>query len=216
MGAVGIEDLHLKSVELNDEREDFDNVLGMAREHAIDTFSMFKWLFHELKEIRVNQRALRSKMEVIPIGSTQGNQNNMENWIEDEKKSVMDCIKKTGEGVDQLKKRLEDRITHVEEGYNKIHDTLKTIMARSHKIFKQTAVVMNAMVNSLEQQDRVVVIIGNDVEATRVGEGPCKRTCGNMKKKAAIQNVDYKSMNIVADTMNVLEAEVIETLKNLI
>lgn len=42
VGAVGIEDLHLKCVELNNKRKDFDNVLGMACEHAIDTFSMFK------------------------------------------------------------------------------------------------------------------------------------------------------------------------------
>lgn len=81
-------------------------------------------------------------MEAIPAGSTQGNHNNVGNWIEDVKNSVMDCIKKMGEGVDQLKKRLEDRITHVEEGYRKIQDTLKTIMESNHKIVKQFVVVI--------------------------------------------------------------------------
>lgn len=216
VGAVGIEDLHLKSVKLDDKRDDFDNVLGIAHEHAIITFNMFKWFFHELKEIRINQRALGSKMEAIPASSTQGNQNNVGNWTEDKKKSVMDCIKKMSEGVDQLKKRLEYHITHVDEGYNKIQDTLKTIMASNHKIVKQTAVVINTMVNSLEQKDRVVVIIGDDAhEVAQGGEGPYKRTRGNMKKKVAIQNVDYKAIKIVVDTMNVLEAEVAKTLKSL-
>lgn len=215
VGAVGIADLHPKSDELNDKREDYENVLGMAREHAVDTFSLFKWLFHELKEIRINQRALGSKMEAFPTSSTHGNPNNEGNWTEAEKKSVMDCIKKMGEGVDQLKKRLEERITHIEEGYNKIQDTLKTIMVSSHKIVKQSAMVMNTMVNGLEQPDRVVVIIGDDVEAAQGGEGPCKRTYGNMKKTAAIQNVDHKAMKVVADTMNALEAEVAKTLKSL-
>lgn len=45
----------------------------MDHEHATDTFSMFKWLFHELKEIIINQRTLESKMEAIHAGSTQGN-----------------------------------------------------------------------------------------------------------------------------------------------
>lgn len=44
-------DLHAKSVELSDKRDDYENVLGMARDHAIDTFSMFKWLFHNLKGV---------------------------------------------------------------------------------------------------------------------------------------------------------------------
>lgn len=112
VGVVGIVDLHPKSDELNDKREDYENVMGMTREHAIDTFSLFKLLFHELKEIRINQRALGSKMDDFPAGSTHGNLNNEGNWTEAEKELVMDCIKKTGEGVDQLKKRLEKCITY--------------------------------------------------------------------------------------------------------
>ncbi|XP_059066199.1 uncharacterized protein LOC131857544 [Cryptomeria japonica] len=120
VGVGGIADLHPKSDELNDKREDYENVLGMARDHAIDTFNLFKWLFHELKEIQINQRALGSKMDSLPTGSSLGNLNNNGNWIEAENNSVMNCIEKIGEGVDQLKTRLEECITQVEEGYNKI------------------------------------------------------------------------------------------------
>lgn len=109
------EDLHPKCFELNDKKEDYENVLGVAWEHAIDTFNMFKWLFHELKEVRLNQRALGSKMEVIHVENDQINQMDVGQWMIEEKKLVLQCIKSIGQGVDQIKKRFEDHISNVEE-----------------------------------------------------------------------------------------------------
>lgn len=71
MGDAAQKDLHPKSVELSDKREDYENILGLARDHAIDSFSLFKWLFHELKEVKLNQRALGSKLEAMPIPTCQ-------------------------------------------------------------------------------------------------------------------------------------------------
>lgn len=71
MGVSGNANLNPKIDELNDKREDYKNVLGLARDHAIDTFSLFKWLFHELKEIWINQRALGRKMDSLLVGLSQ-------------------------------------------------------------------------------------------------------------------------------------------------
>lgn len=92
----------------------------MAKEHAIDTFSMFKWLFHELKEVKLNQRALGRKMEAILVGNIQGNWKEVGQWSEEEKKSMLECIQRAREGIEQMKKGFENRISKVEVGYEKI------------------------------------------------------------------------------------------------
>lgn len=159
-------DLHAKSVELSDKRDDYENVLGMVRDHTIDTFSMFKWLFHELKEVRLNQRALGSKMEAIPLFTAQENQKDNGQWMKEEKKSMVEGINRVVEDINQMQKIFEDRLTHVEENYKKIQATLMTIMANSHKIVKQTVEAMNAMVNNFDkvQQEKVLINIGDDNE----------------------------------------------------
>lgn len=63
VGAKSLENLNTNLLGLKNEQ--FSNVLGMAWENALDSFSMFKWVFHQLKELQLKQTTMGSKLNVI-------------------------------------------------------------------------------------------------------------------------------------------------------
>lgn len=135
--------------------ESVTDVLALARDRAIDTFKIFKWIFHEIKDIQLKQRANSNKRQIVKdevkkmdnmqVSTTNGP------WSNKEKAFIINCLKTTMEAFDNFKKDYEVRMATQKEKIAKIKESIKAVVKTSRGVIGAIVESFKNMICILEE-----------------------------------------------------------------
>lgn len=107
-----------------------DDILAIARNGFVDFFRSIRWVFFKIKELKLNQRAMKNNLE-----KAEKNDNNNKDkekatnlWNEEENKYMADFLKKIIEDLQQFKSKHDGKLSGMEE-------KMKNIKYSIHKVF---------------------------------------------------------------------------------
>lgn len=122
-----------------------------------------------------------------------------------------------GQETPLLRKRQqlqEDRLTSIECSMSKIGQNVRATIANNHKIARNNTIIINAMVEKLEKNQKGLLVV--DLDANRggsrsAGEGISTRTQANIKRKTHTAQILKQGLQDMKD----VEKEAVELLNTL-
>lgn len=87
-----------KNLDLNDhyfksDREFLNDILAIVRNGVVDYFRIIRWIFHDIKDLSLKNRAITSKLDQMEAKRL--SQNTVEVlWVVEEKREMAKCIQR--------------------------------------------------------------------------------------------------------------------------
>lgn len=77
--------------------------MAIVKNGAVDLFRIFKWVFHEIKDIDLKNKVVARKLDDL-IEKGQPQKGEEVAWTEEEKLSMVECLQRIVELMEKMKK----------------------------------------------------------------------------------------------------------------
>lgn len=90
------------------------DILAIAKDGMVEYFIIFKWAFHGIKDLNLNNKALTSKLEVLEAKVASQNVDEVL-WTVEEKMAMVDFYQRVVDNIKTLKKDNDNKSKYLEK-----------------------------------------------------------------------------------------------------